>query len=124
MTARDFTPISPPATNGVIGVDRGTFAAYIGGQYVGTIYAENEAEALVNLADQIRNDQAPGPRSWYSCECGKVLDLGEDCPDCISLFDEYFNRQGDDILVNGETWLTRDLPATEGNRRAIEEAVI
>jgi len=100
----------------VIGITTGTYQGYINGQATETIFATNEAEAYIILARMIeaQHNADNNEPDWYYCEhCGRSVDAGQDCPDCIKV-----TSQDGNVF-----WLER-LPVTEGMARQINEAVV
>ena len=64
-----------------------------------TIFGKNEADARAAyarlIAHEHRATETPGAE-WYSCpNCGKSVDVGDDCPICPPVtFDDIYNNPG------------------------------
>jgi len=127
-------PVKTNLGTQLVAIALGEYHAYRGGEFISKIYAASYPEALPQfhkLLDETRTEQ-PTP-DWWTCDCGRVNDAEtDDCPDCAELLAEnaifWITDSGrrflepvrpgqpadaledGPVVVNGEWWLTADLP--------------
>ncbi len=81
------------------GIARGVYEAN-GQRYYGDNIATVTAQAVAEQSQPVADVD------WYACECGRTVDNGQACPDCIAELDKPGQSA---CLINGRLdWLPTD----------------